>query len=169
MRELFNHRGWRITEESAPLPDGRSKSVVRVHRCDSVHIIAFDAEGRVLVLREFRPFYGTYVWMLPSGRIDKESDRTVAAQRELQEETGFRAGELTYYCSTRHSESFNSANHVFIARNLSPSPLPQDEDELIEVHPLPLAEAIDRVLASEPVHTASAFALLKYAHERRST
>lgn len=168
MPDLFNAHGWRITVESATLPDGRIKEVARVHRADSVHLLAFPTEETVLLLREYRPYYGHYVWMLPSGRVDKETDIVVAAQRELQEETGFRAAKLEKYFTTNHSESLIMSNHVFFARELTKDPLPQDEDELIEVHELPLEEALNRVLTCERVHSVSALALLRYLHDKQS-
>lgn len=165
--ELFNDHGWRIILESATLPDGRKKNVARVERADSVHLLAFlHDDDRVLILREYRPYYGTYIWMLPSGRADKEKDMESAAQRELQEETGYRANDLKFYCATHHSESMVFANHIFIARDLVQDLLPQDADEMIEVHELSLEEALQNVLGSVYVHTASAYALLRYMKER---
>lgn len=162
MTELFSGGGWRVVQESAHLPDGRVKEAARVERADSVHIIAFIGERRILLLREFRPFYGVYIWMLPGGRADKEMDLPEAAKRELQEETGYRAGDLTHYSTTNHSESLKMSNHIFLAQNLTKAPLPQDADELIEVHEVPIKEALDRILGSEKIHTPSAFALLQY-------
>ena len=103
--------------------------------------------------------------MLPSGRVDKENDIEAGAQRELQEETGFRAKSLEHYCTTHHSETIAFANHIFIAKDLVEDPLKQDDDELIEVHAMPLKEAIEKVLQSPIVHTASAYALLRYTYE----
>src|SRR3989344_5822276 len=167
MSELFNDQGWRVVLEPATLPDGRVKRVARVGRADSVHILAFPTDDTILMLREYRPYYGTYIWMLPSGRADKENDIVEAEQRELQEETGFRADELTPYCVTNHSESLIMTNHLFIARKLVPSVLPQDDDELIEVHTLGLEEALQNVLSSPKVHTASAYGLLRYLKEHQ--
>lgn len=167
MEELYNDHGWKVILDSATLPDGRVKKVARVARADSVHIIAFASDTTILMLREYRPYYGTYIWMLPSGRADKEKDMSVAAQRELQEETGFRAEEITFYCKTNHSESLIMSNHIFIAKNLSHAPLPQDDDEMIEVHTLGLKEALENVLSSEYVHTVSAYGLLRYCRDHQ--
>lgn len=168
--ELFNDHGWRIVLDAASLPDGRTKKVARVERADSVHLLAFPHDDdRVLILREYRPYYGTHIWMLPSGRADKEQDIALAAQRELQEETGYRANDLKLYCTTHHSESMVFANHIYIARDLVKDPLPQDADEMIEVHELSLEEALESVLASKYVHTASAYALFRYIRERKQT
>lgn len=168
MTELWKGHGWRVVLEETALPDGRVKKVARVSRPDSVHVIAFPGGGgkNILLLREFRPYYGQWLWMLPSGRADKEDDLITAAQRELQEETGYKAGRIEHYCTTNHSESLISSNHIFLAYDLQPSSLPQDDDELIEVHTVDVPEALDRVLTSPKVHTASAFALLRYLRER---
>lgn len=167
IEELYSGHGWKVTMEEAPLPDGRMKKAARVHRCDSVHVIAFAKDDTILLLREFRPFYGTYLWMLPSGRVDKEKDAKKAAQRELQEETGFKAGSIEFFSTMRHSESFDCANHIFIAHDLTKSPLPPDDDELIEVHEVSIEEALEKVLASPVVHSPSAYSLLRYDRERR--
>lgn len=163
--ELYKGHGWRITKEEATLPDGRVKRTARAHRCDSVHVLAFTNESKVLMIHEYRPFYHDYIWMVPSGKMDKEQEPLVAAQRELQEETGFSAKHLEPYCRCRHSEILVQQNHIFIANDLKPDPLPQDKNELIELHEMTVPKAIDRVLASSVIHTVSAFALLRYARE----
>lgn len=167
MEELYNANGWRIVLESASLPDGRTKKVPRVERADSVHLLAFLKADQLVVIREYRPYYNAYIWMLPSGKMDKEKEMKVAAQRELQEETGYRAESLEHWCTTNHSESFIMANHIFIARDLVKDPLPQDADEMIEVHILPLEEALQKILSSPKVHTISAFAVLRYMHDQK--
>ncbi|PIR54233.1 hypothetical protein COU75_01890 [Candidatus Peregrinibacteria bacterium CG10_big_fil_rev_8_21_14_0_10_42_8] len=165
MDELYSDKDWQVILESASLPDGREKRTSRVKRADSAHIIAFKNQETILMLREYRPYYGAYTWMLPSGRIDKEGDHIVGAQRELQEETGFRANFLEFLCKTNYSESLIATNYVYIASDLVKDPLPQDDDELIEVHECTLEEALDKVLTSEVVHTASAYALFYYRHQ----
>jgi len=163
--ELFAGFGWKVQLEQASLPDGRLSKAVRIHRCDSVDILALTANRSVLLLREYRPFYGTSIWKLPGGKMDKESDSADAAQRELQEETGFGAQKLEHWFSANISESIAITNHFFLAEDLYPQSLPQDLDESIEVHKLPLSEAIDNVLSSDRVHLQSAVALLRFARE----
>ncbi len=166
MEELFSGHGWRVTMEEAPLPDGRVKMIARVHRPDSSHILAFDEAGNILILREYRPFYSDYIWMLPSGRVDKETDMHEAAQRELREETGLRAAEMKHLWTVHHSESMAFANHIFLARDLIEDPLDQDHDEWIEVHRFPAEEALEKILGSPIVHLPSAYALLRYLREK---
>ncbi len=166
MEELYSDKLWKVVRESAPLPDGGEKQITRLYRPDGVHIIALTENGKILLLKEFRPFYGTYIYMLPSGRVDKENDHREGAQRELREETGFRAEKLEHFCSARQSESMEFENHVYVASGLVNDPLPQDEDERIEVMECSLVDTILLVHGSAKVHLPSAYALLRYAFER---
>jgi ADP-ribose diphosphatase len=166
METLFDDFGWKITMESATLPDGRLKKGVRVHRSDSAHIIAFKTPKTILVLREYRAFHGEYLWMLPSGKVDKETDIPSAAHRELREEAGYDAHEMTKLFTANLSDSIDITNHVFLAKDLFESPLEQDADELIEVHELSVDDALKNILGSPKVHLASAYALLRYLHEQ---
>lgn len=166
MSVLYEGHGWKVTLETASLPDGREKKGIRVYRADTVHIIACTSGRKILMLREYRPFYGAYIWMLPSGHADKENnDMVTAAQRELQEETGYRAKNINLLWTANVSESINSSNHFFLASDLVHDPLPQDDDELIEVHEMPIEEALEKIHSSPKVHLTSAYALMRYQRE----
>jgi len=165
MEELYSGHGWRVTFEEAALPNGKMKRIGRVYRCDTAHIIAFTDTGNILLIREYRPFFKENVWMLPTGRVNKEKDPKVTALRELQEETGYRAEEISFFCSGNHSEGFPSVNHIFVAKELTKDPLPPDDTELIEVHECSIADAIEKVCSCTHVHMPSAYGLLRYARE----
>ncbi len=164
-QELFSRGHWVLTEESAELPDGRVKKAIRAHLPNTAHILAFPTPKTVLLLREYRPFYGQYIWMIPSGHVDKEVDVALAAQRELREETGFKSQSMQLFFTVRHKETLDYTCTVFIARELIKDPLPQDADELIEVHELSLEEALQKVLQSPVQHSISALTLLRYLHD----
>jgi ADP-ribose pyrophosphatase len=167
METLFDGFGWKVTMEEASLPNGKKKKTARVHRADTVTMIAEIRPGTILLLREYRPYYGEYLWMLPSGRIDKETDMTIAAQRELQEETGYRAATLKHLWTANVSESLVLTNHFFYASDLTPDPLPQDDDELMEVHEYSVEEALTLIESSPKVHLPSAYALRRYRGEKK--
>lgn len=166
MEELFSGYGLRVTLEETALPNGGTKKTSRVHISDTVQILALPTDRTVLLLHEYRPIWKTKIWTIPSGKIDKENNPAVAAQRELREETGFRAQEIEPYFQCNHWDKVNYTCYVFTARHLVKDPLPQDENESIEVHEFPFSEAIQRVLKSPFIHTLSAAALLRYAREQ---
>ena len=57
-------------------------------------LLALTAEGRVLVVRQYRPALERYTLELPSGLVDPGETPAAAAGRELLEETGYAAGEV---------------------------------------------------------------------------
>ncbi|HSD28492.1 MAG TPA: ankyrin repeat domain-containing protein [Vicinamibacteria bacterium] len=63
---------------------------------DWVVAVARTPDGRVAVVRQFRPAVEQYTWELPSGLIDPGEDPETACRRELLEETGLRAERVTY-------------------------------------------------------------------------
>jgi len=165
MTDIYSGHGWRVTLEEAPLPDGKTKESIRIYRPDAVFIVAKKENGNILLLREYRPFLHDYVWAIPAGRIDKETDMLVAAHRELQEETGFKAEKMEFICSLYTTETIAMQHHIFFAEGLSPSPLPKDEDEFIEVHECTPKEALERIESSKWVNGPSAYALRRYMQE----
>ena len=165
--ELFKGTDWRITLDTAPLPDGREKKAEIAHRADSANILAFVRENIVLLLREYRAIHGEYFWMLPGGRINKEIDKTEGARREFREETGYDARDFKYFFTTILSESVDLNSHIFVAQDLFPSSLEKDHDEIIEVHEVELEEALKLVLSQPKIHAPSAIALQRWIMENK--
>lgn len=167
MEELYSGHDWQITLETSPeTPAGKTRTSARASTSDTVSIIAFSEEDTILLLREYRPYWKCWVWMLPSGKVDKEADHREAAQRELQEETGYRAETMEKYISAEYAERMKFSAHIYVASDLEQDPLPQDEDELMEVHAVSYDEAVQKVLNSDHVHLVSAYALMRYQKER---
>ena len=162
MSEHFSCHGWKFTFEQAKLPDGRTTKDVRVHRPEASHIIALVDDDHVLLIKEFQPFYGHYMWTLPGGKLDKELDLIEGAQRQLREETGYRANSLKELWRVNVSDTLNYTHHIFLGKDLVKDPLPQDDDELIEVHTCTLEEALKNVESSEKIHMPSAYALRRF-------
>jgi len=63
---------------------------------DWVVAVAQTPDGRVAIVRQFRPAVEEYTWELPSGLIDPGEDPETACRRELVEEAGLQAERVTY-------------------------------------------------------------------------
>lgn len=167
MTEQYNARGWKIVEEVAELPDGRKKKMDRIYRVDSVHVLAFNDKNKLLLIREYRPFFKDFIWMLPSGKADKETDTAVAAQRELREETGYRARNLTHLFDASPGEMYGFLNRFYVATDIVHDPLPPEEAESIEMFPMDMEEALQKIVGSSTVNLPSAYGLLRYMHDAK--
>jgi ADP-ribose pyrophosphatase len=137
-----------ITEDHAVDPSGFQirRDIVR-HRGSAV-MMAVDAKGRILLVRQFRLPARAKLWELPAGRLDEGETPLAAARRELREETGLRARSWRKLISFYPSPGFlDEKMHVYVARDLTPGEAEPMEDERIEQRWFPVSE-IERMIRS---------------------
>lgn len=140
---------------------------------DEVLIVPLTDDGRVVLIREPAPALGREEpLLLPGGSVEEGEELAETANRELQEEIGFRAERLEPLVTLRPwSKYLRVASHVFLARNLQPSRLDGDESYTISLAPRPLAE-LDSLIACGAINDARVIAALllarqQYAAERK--
>ncbi|MEJ2308199.1 MAG: ADP compounds hydrolase NudE [Gammaproteobacteria bacterium] len=127
---------------------------------DSVIIAPFLDNETLLMIREYSAAIDAYELTLPKGLVDDGEDFFEAANRELQEEIGYRAGNLDYLCPLRIAPGYiDHTSHVIRATGLSPSRLPGDEPEALEIIPCSIGD-IDDIIAREDVTDARTIATL---------
>lgn len=123
-----------------------------------VCIVAIDTDDRVLLVRQWRHAIGGALLEIPAGTLDREPDgsvegHAVAAARELEEETGSRAGTWRYLGGFYTAPGFtNELMHLYLATDLSATHeggLTPDEDERLELCPVPFAEAVAKAEQGE--------------------
>ncbi len=161
-KPLFACPGWKLTDDLVSFPDGRTKRAVQVHSPDWADTIGVTRSGNIVLIKEFRPLLGGFIWKLPGGKVKKGEGLQASAQREFREETGFSARHLTFFAQYHLWENFSIRCNVFIGKGLRKDPARKDADEVIEVHEFPLDKAIEKVLSSSPISALSAAALLHY-------
>lgn len=82
-----------VLRDRVQLPSGRIvNDYHRIEAPDYALICARDGEGRILLERHYKQCLGRFILTLPAGGIDQGEAPLAAAQRELLEETGYRAG-----------------------------------------------------------------------------
>jgi ADP-ribose diphosphatase len=133
-RTLYKGRAVTLKVESLVEPGGvRVKREVVCHP-GSVVMLPCMSDGRVLLVRQYRHAARQALWELPAGTLEPGENPRHAAQRELAEETGFRAGSLKHLCDFFPSPGILSEKmHLYEARGLTPSRGNPDPDERIRV------------------------------------
>lgn len=124
------------------------RDVVR-HRGGAGGLPLFD-DGRVALVRQYRHPTRRELLEIPAGRIEKGEAPAACAAREIEQETGFRAGRLEKLVEFYSTPGFCEEKlHVYLATELTPMPQSLDHDEFVEIVYLPLAEAIGMAMCGE--------------------
>ncbi len=142
----------------------------------AVAILAIDADDHVLMVRQFRLAAGQTLLEVPAGTLDVTEggtieDPDVAAPRELEEETGMRAGTWRtlgqFYTAPGFTEELMT---LYLATDLQPASedrLGPDEDERLLVDRVPVAEVLAAVDRGE-IHDAKSLVALLWLSRLRS-
>jgi ADP-ribose pyrophosphatase len=141
--------------------DGRTIRLEVVEHAASIGVLALKDEQTALLVRQYRHAVGQTLLEVVAGSLDEGEAAEVAAQRELAEETGFRAREIVplggFYLCPGYTTEFM---HIFLARHLEPATAQADEDEQIELAELPLAELFRQARSGELRDAKTVAALL---------
>lgn len=131
------------------------------HRGAAVILPVLD-DGRVVLIRNVRHTVGKVLWELPAGTLEAGEAPSACAAREVEEETGYRAGTLVPLTDFFASPGIlNERMHGFLATDLEQSAQSLDHDEEIEVFPIPQWQVRDMIKDGH-IEDAKTIALLLY-------
>ena len=161
--KVFQGRMIGVRIDTLQLDDGSSYRREIVEYGIAVVLVPVEADGELLLVRQYRHATGEWLLELPAGGMDDhDASPEDAAQRELREETGHR-GALTriggMFLAPGYSEEYQ---HIFAATDLVEDALEADEDEDLRLERVSLDDAL-RLVDSEQIRDAKSIAgLLMY-------
>ena len=141
----------------------KAKVAEIVQHLGAVVVVPVDAQKRLLLVQQWRRAAQEILTELPAGTLEENEDPALCAQRELQEETGFRSNQLTPLGGFFSAPGFcDEYLHLFAAEELHPDPLPPDEDEGIDLLRVSLSEAIGMIERNEIRDAKTIAGILRY-------
>ncbi len=146
-----------LRSDTVRMPDGEVIQRQVVEHPGAVAVVALDDAGQVLMIRQYRHPAGRLLWEVPAGLRDVAGEPLLTtAQRELLEETGFRARDWLVLADFFPSPGITTERvRMFLARSLTLVPesergyIPQHEEAHLVVAWVPLDEAVTRFLAGD--------------------
>jgi len=130
--------------EEVELANGRRSRLELIRHPGAAAIVPVDGEGRVLLVRQYRHATGgARLLEVPAGKLDPGEVPEQAAERECEEETGWRPGRLDGLGFVWTTPGFTDERiHLFLARELEPGRQDLQDDEELAVERLPLGAAL---------------------------
>jgi ADP-ribose pyrophosphatase len=156
--------GFDVINETVELPNGEHADFDWLREDESVVILPFTPEGRVVVIDEWRHAVGRVNRGLPAGTLEGDEDPETAVGRELAEETGYRPGDIEQMTSVEPANGFSDAVfHYFLARECEQAAEQDlDPDESIEVTTTTFEQLVEAVREDDLRDGRSAFGVLYY-------
>lgn len=143
------------------LPDGKHTVHEVVRHPGAVAIIALNDRGEVLLVRQYRTALERVTVEIPAGKLERGEDPLKAAQRELQEETGYTAGRMDYLMPVAVAAGYSDEIiHLYMATELSAGVAHPDEDEFVAAEWVALDKLVDSVLDARIEDSKTVIAVL---------
>lgn len=132
--------------------DGESRETAYdvVHHPGAASIVPLFGDGSVALVRQFRYAVEGEIWEIPAGSLHEGESFEACAEREIEEEIGWRAGRWTELATFYTTPGFcDEEMRLFLAEDLSPGERALDEDEHMTVERISLSEALGMIRTGE--------------------
>lgn len=142
---------FRVHHDKLIEPGGKHSERDVIRHNGSVVILALDRtkskkDPWIVVERQYRHAANQFLWELPAGKLDPGEEPLAGAQRELEEETGYRAKKWKPLVEYFASPGFlGESMKVFLAEGLVPGDAHPEEDEEIELRLVKLSDALKMI------------------------
>ena len=164
---VFEGRVFSVKVDAVNLPNGKQASREVVVHPGAVAVVAVNENDELLLIKQFRYPVGEVIWEIPAGKLEKGESPIICAKRELAEETGHGAEQWKHLSTFFTTPGFSDEiMYIYLASDLITDKKTADDDEFIELHYVPFAEAL-RMIANGEIKDAKTIAGILLADKAR--
>jgi ADP-ribose pyrophosphatase len=146
VKNVFKGRVLTLNLETVTLPNGATVELEIVRHPGAAAIVPMKDERTVVLIRQFRLAAGGFIYEIPAGKLHPGEDPRACAEREIEEEIGYRAERIerleTFFTAPGFTDE---VMHLFKATELTKTQQRLDHDEVLEVVEMPLEKAIELI------------------------
>ena len=166
---VYTGRVINLDHDTVRFPDGSEGLLEMIRHPGAAAVVPFlddpaSADPRVLLIHQFRHAADDWLWEVPAGTLSPGEAPERCAERELAEEAGVEAGKLRRLTTIFTTPGFTDERiHLFLAQELTPVALSQEDDEFITVHEKPWS-AVGRLIRQGKIRDAKSLCALMYVN-----
>jgi ADP-ribose pyrophosphatase len=161
---LLRGKRFRVERRAVATRDGGSEQREVIVHPGSVILLPLLSDSRLLLIRNRRFTVGRTLWELPAGTLEHGERPEACAPRELEEETGHRAGVLQHLFDFYPAPGISDERmYAFVARDLVRTEQRLDPTEQIEVHERSVDDVL-RMIREREIEDAKTIATVLYWH-----
>jgi len=142
-KNIYKGKVVTLNLETVTLPNGATVELEVVRHSGAAAIVPMKDERTVILIRQFRLAAGGFIYEIPAGKLHPGEDPRLCAERELEEEIGYRAGTIekleTFFTAPGFTDE---VMHLFKATNLTKTAQKLDHDEILEVVEMSIEKSI---------------------------
>lgn len=148
--KIYEGKVLNLRIDTVELPDKRYSKREIVEHSGGVGVIAITEEDNIVLVKQYRKALDKNILEIPAGKLEINEEPKETARRELEEETGYTAGKISYYTEFYPTPGYCTEKiHLFVAEDLSLGKQSLDENEFLEVIEIPFEEAFEKVIDGE--------------------
>ena len=140
-KEVFKNNHITVYSEKLQLPNEKVVDWTFTGKREAVGIVASFDDNTVLMVKQYRTAVKKVTLEIPAGLVEEGEEPQAAALRELEEETGYKAGKIEKICEFYNSPGVTDGKfYIYYAEELKKTHQHLDEDEFLEVERIPLKD-----------------------------
>ena len=134
-KQIFKGKLLNLYIEKQRFPNGYVGQLEIIKHPGAVLIVPFLSKDKIVLIKQYRPVIGSYIWELPAGTLHGGEQPLTCAKRELIEETGYYAAQWKARGSIYPAPGYTTEKiRIYEARRLRKVDSAIQEDEVIAVN-----------------------------------
>ena len=139
-----------------------------VNHPNGVSMIPVTKDGNIILIKQYRRALDSVIIEIPAGILEIDESPNIAANRELQEEIGYKSNKLTLLGKYFLSPGFcNEHMFLFLAQDLTKSSLEKDGDEFFDIFEVTEKEALDLIKNNKINDIKTSYGILHYLNWKK--
>ena len=154
-------------QDTMQIPNGNKAKWDLISHKGATAVVAVREDGKLFMVRQYRNPLERMTLELPAGALNtREEDPEACARRELEEETGYKAGKMEHLVDIFTSVAFcDEKIYMYLASDLIPSKQNLDENEFLNVEIHDIESLIQMIYDGKIQDSKTIVGLMTYYHK----